>query len=99
MLSVQRCRELLGASAPSSDEDIEELRSQLYAVAVVWLGQGARPLEPSTDSLLSALPEDDRVGVEERAAVLEYDGGVPRDLAERAAITDIFRTPKNGRSH
>ena len=98
MLSVQRCRELLGPSAPSSDEEIEVLRNQLYAVATVWLERGAPRLEPSADSVLGALPEDERADVEERAALMEFDGGASRDVAERMALTEFLGT-SNGRTH
>ena len=33
MLSLKRCRELLGELAPSSDGDLEELRDEIYGMA------------------------------------------------------------------
>jgi hypothetical protein len=33
MLSLKRCRDLLGESAPASDADLEDLRDELYAMA------------------------------------------------------------------
>lgn len=35
--------------------------------------------------LLDRLPEDQRHDVEERAAIMEYDGGLSRDEAEQRA--------------
>jgi hypothetical protein len=35
------------------------------------------------------LPGDWRVWFEERAAIMEYDGGLPRERAEAEALTEI----------
>jgi len=40
----------------------------------------------------SGLSEEERVLFEERAAIREYDGGVPRAAAERLAWMDVLRT-------
>ena len=37
------------------------------------------------------LPGDWRVEWEERAAVMEYDGGLPRERAEALALDDVLR--------
>jgi len=37
------------------------------------------------------LPEKDRYDVEERAAIMEFDGGLNRDAAERAAFLLCWR--------
>jgi hypothetical protein len=37
------------------------------------------------------LPGDWRVQWEERAAILEYDGGLPRERAEATALAEIIR--------
>jgi hypothetical protein len=37
------------------------------------------------------LPGDWRVEWEERAAIMEYDGGLPREHAEVAALNEIIR--------
>ena len=37
LLSLVRCREILGTQCPLSDEEVKELRAQLYAVAEVAL--------------------------------------------------------------
>lgn len=39
------------------------------------------------------MTDDERAAFEERAAILEYDAGVPRDLAERVAVW-WTRTPE-----
>ena len=43
--------------------------------------------------LCHGMTDDEREAFEERAAVLEYDAGVPRDLAERVAVW-WTRTPE-----
>jgi len=40
------------------------------------------------------LPGDWRVEWEERAAIMEYDGGLPREHAEAEALTDVLRRMK-----
>ena len=35
MLSIQQCRKLLGNSCPKTDEELEDLRDQLYGFANV----------------------------------------------------------------
>ena len=40
------------------------------------------------------LPMDWRIEFEERAAILEYDGGLSREKAERQAFVEILRRLK-----
>ena len=40
-------------------------------------------------ALVGNLPADLRDAWEERAAIMEYDGGLPRDDAERCAYRDV----------
>ena len=47
---------------------------------------GARPLPSNWRRLLDALPPDVREAYEERAALIEYDGGEKRKTAERRAF-------------
>ena len=41
--------------------------------------------------LVHRLNEDQREEFEERAAVREFDGGIPRELAECLALLDVYR--------
>ena len=41
--------------------------------------------------LVHRLTEDQREEFEERAAVREFDGGIPRELAECLALLDVYR--------
>jgi hypothetical protein len=47
---------------------------------------GARPLPSHWRRLIETLPPDVRDAYEERAALIEYDGGEPRRTAERRAF-------------
>ena len=58
---------------------------------------GAREIAPAGFSGDSALLlEDERYEVEERAAIQEFDGGLDRSAAERAAFSEYWRTKHNG---
>lgn len=43
------------------------------------------------EELLNRLEEDQREDFEERAAIMQYDGGLTRDHAECLALLDIIR--------
>ena len=49
------------------------------------------------ERLIAELPDDERGNVEERAAILEFDGGVNRRYAERKAFTASFGPRKANR--
>jgi hypothetical protein len=51
---------------------------------------GARPLPSDWRALLDLLPEDLREIYEERAALIEYDGGEKRAAAERRAFECVM---------
>lgn len=53
--------------------------------------------EQQTDDILSFLSESERDEYEERAAIMEYDGGLLRAEAERLALERIFE--KRGNYH
>lgn len=58
-------------------------KGRLDAAALAWIG--AR----SDDLKREVWPEFD--AFEERAAIMEFDGGMSRDDAERAAYADVMR--------
>ena len=117
MLSVRRCREILGQSCPLSDSQIDLLRQQCYALADLALEVFSeqyrnRPLEDRANTTihvvrpdtggnvqipdgfkkaLALIPRDERESVEERAAIIEFDGGLERDEAERAAFSNYLQ--------
>jgi hypothetical protein len=57
---------------------------------------GARPLPSHWRRLIETLPPDVRDSYEERAALIEYDGGEPRKTAERRAFECVVWQGGNG---
>ena len=55
------------------------------------------PLDRDVAEALAGLTSDQREAFEERAAILEYDAGLPRRTAERRALAEVLtqarRTP------
>jgi len=119
MLSLEKCRQILGVDAPESNADLEVLRDQFYGLARVVveacprqrrqkrpqnapdaarreIDGGAKVEVPSKQAgfpeALAMLPEEDRYDMDERAAIMEFDGGLERDAAERAAFTFYWRS-------
>ncbi len=106
MLSVKNCRQFLGLESDNlSDREIEVLRDHLYCLATRTVAQFvetqrlAKPVSKSNAldfrAALSSFGDDERGSVEERAAVMEFDGNLPRDEAERAAIALTLRGSDN----
>lgn len=89
MVSIERCRQLLGASADAMQaSEIEALRASLSDLAqAVYTLYGQKLSDTKVEKgLLDSLPRDERVEIEERAAVLEFDGNMNRDHATRLAV-------------
>ena len=96
MLTISQCRELLGENCPKSDDEVERLQEHLRQLADVVVNLSDMLLK-HPERLLAALPDDERWRVEERAAILEFDAGISRRLAERKAFTAFFRLRKANR--
>ena len=110
MLTLKRCREVLGADAPGDESQLERIRSDLCELSqlfIALLTQGdsrtwveanglpctdekshANRLMPAFESLCAALGEDGAYELAERAAIMEYDGGLGKHDAEVAALED-----------
>lgn len=89
MLSLDRCRSLLGpAGTQISDSNLEILRDQLYALADIACEAAARDTVSDADfqNVTARLPDDIRDAADERAAIIQHDGGLPRQIAERRAL-------------
>jgi hypothetical protein len=84
MLSLEECRKLLDSDAKFSDEDLAMLRDQLYCWASLTLDVMDFTLCSGFDEAKSLLFDSN--SVEERAAIIEFEGKVSRDQAERKAI-------------
>ena len=50
----------------------------------------APPLNPTVAAAVEKLPEGAREAFEERAAIMEHDGGLPRADAEREALSIVL---------
>lgn len=95
MISLQECRKLLGGNSTLSDTALELLRDQLYALADIttseFIEQRRENGSENPAEALNQLPIDERDEVEERAAILEIDAGMPRPQAERVAFIEHWR--------
>ena len=49
------------------------------------------------DELIAGLSDEERTEFEERAGILEYDGGLTKAEAERQALDEILTNPNGGR--
>lgn len=102
MLSLQKCRFLLGTDCNLTDAQLEQLRQALYAWSEVAIGAlcaqkgcsnnlGA----PIASPMLSAIPNDERPSIEERAAILEFEAGLKRPEADRQAFGEWVESKKS----
>ena len=83
MLSLESCRKILGSSNKLSDDDLATLRDQFYCLASLTLEERDRQKKSLlylSDGLI------DRDALEERAAIIEFEGNLPREEAESNAI-------------
>ena len=95
MLSLEKCREILGESFQITEGELRELRMQLYDIAGVVVEAAEHNLDVNSTSdfgsILDSLPDYVKEDAEERAAILEYDAGFSTDHAERLALTNVIR--------
>jgi len=102
-LSLSQCRRLLGSGTSIDDANLARLRDELYKLAEVALegfrhrekrNAEIRPLGGQATSAsgnwtsVAMVPEAEREAVVERAAILELEAGLSRDLAERNALLE-----------
>ena len=90
MISLERCRKILGPGVSVSDENLAALREQLYSFAELALDfrdKRQKLVLPATNAFeqLANSQEDPEV-LRERAAIIEFDGKFSRDEAERRAF-------------
>jgi len=85
MHSLEYCRKVLGPDNKLSDEDLATLRDQFYCLAQLMLDQRDRH-KRSTLENPSSRPID-RETLEERAAIMEFEGNLSREDAERSAVS------------
>lgn len=98
MLTLQRCRSLLGIDCKLTDAELEQLRQELYAYADIALesfrASKTPRVGPIVESCLDAIPDDERETVAERAAILEYEGNLKKPEAERQAFGEWVQSKK-----
>lgn len=87
MVPIETFRRLLGPEhAALSNEQLEQLRTEMYAFANVTL-EVFDAARRNRRFAFELLPPSERDAAEERAAIIEFDGGADRDRAERAALS------------
>lgn len=93
MLPLSKQRALLGSTARLSDDELKRLSGSLYELArcaLVAMGSPSAPRSTRRQlQLVELAPPDRREELEERAAIREFDGGLPRPEAELAALRDL----------
>lgn len=87
MISREECRRILGPGCSLSESGLEQLRN-LAAVIVDSFSEvkSREPISARGHAPVSGYPRDARDIVEERAAILQFDGGMTREDAEQAAM-------------
>lgn len=73
-----------------SDTEVERLRDQMYELAHVTVNSYPRRTA-GCSTVLGEVAPDDQAAIEERAAILEFEGNLHRDDAERLAAVAHFR--------
>ena len=91
VLSIEHCRRLLPQLREESDKDVSRIREQLYKLAGLFIESssgdaGKRSDPPKPTHLVTDLLEE----MEERAAIMEFDGEMTRQEAERAALASAL---------
>jgi hypothetical protein len=104
MLSIEKCRSLLGPDNTLSDTQVEQIRQDLYAFATAALesfrhreqcdGKVTQTPPPSLQRttiparVIPIVPVADHHTFQERAAILEFEAGLNRQDAERQALLE-----------
>jgi len=88
MISLERCRKILGSNNAVSDENLAALREQLYSFAELALDIRDRSSALHVASAFEQIANshEDPDTLRERAAIIEFDGNTSRDEAERMAV-------------
>lgn len=90
MISLDRCRKILGPKVSVSDENLAALREQLYSFAELALDirdhkhDSVSPFGSAFEQVADA--QEDPDALRERAAIIEFEGNLSRDETERRAI-------------
>ena len=93
MLTFEQCRKAMGAHAKDwPDSKVEEFRrrADILTDIVIEMYQAGRAAGPLAEAR-AVVPDDIGNELEERSAIQEYDAHLPRDTAERMAVSDHVR--------
>lgn len=87
-VAIERCRKLLGPDLHLSDAEVLRLRGQMEVIASHLCERLAREGRHNGHGASTAglLAEAEREEFEERAAIMEFEGGSDRRTAERRAL-------------
>lgn len=99
MLSLDNCRTLLDREGEElNDADLATVRDQLYSLATLTVEVFSR-IESQQDAsfrdALALFRKSDRETIEERAAVMEFEGKLEREIAEKSAISQAVEEWNN----
>jgi len=98
MLSLDNCRDLLGCDGEElNDADLQSVRDQLYSVARLTLEKSPiSSVEESTfKDALAFFPQLERESIEERAALIEFEGKLRREVAEKNVVSQSMQDWNN----
>ena len=101
MLSLENCRGLLSSDSEEAleDRDLELLRDQLYCLARLsveaFSAVGNENHSSTFHDALTSFEQSERESIAERAAVIEFDGNVTREAAERIAVSQAVQDWNN----
>lgn len=89
-VSIDHCRKILGPYEAVSDENLATLREQLYRFAelIFDVREDRKKCSGFIETHFEQTSnfQEEREILRERAAIIEFDGKVSRDEAERMAI-------------
>ena len=96
MLSLDRCRQIVGSESVFPDSKLKLLRDELYSLAEVAIDVLKEKTAEEVpvirfSTLLERIPPNMRYEIEERAAIMELDGGMSREESERTAFRDYIK--------
>jgi hypothetical protein len=94
MLPPDRVRAIWGPNCPYTDDQIALLSEQLSVVADLVIDEFSDSPKQKLGHgsvNLRLLPPERLEDVEERAAIMEFEGKMPRARAERSALVQVLR--------
>jgi len=106
MPSLKECRKILGPTCTLSDSELDLLQESLKALAHIAIEnypkfklpkQKTSPNQKksvSFENILDLLSEAEREEAMERVSILEFEGRLPREEAEKTVILNHFK-PNN----